>query len=49
MRWTIHALNSWYMSSVGEPAFDRLFLNKEIATMAPELAEELVNLELLER
>ncbi len=42
MRWTIHALNSFYKLKSGETDFDRLFLNKEIEREAQQLHNELV-------
>jgi len=48
-RWTIHALNSFYILRSGETDFDRLFENKEIQSEAPELALELLREEQLRR
>lgn len=48
-RWTIHALNSLFLSSEGQMAFDNLFANPEIQAEAPELAAELVREEQLLR
>ena len=42
MRWTIHALNSFFVKRFGEEEFNNLFANREIAREAPELAAELV-------
>jgi hypothetical protein len=41
-RWTIHALNSFFVKQFGEEEFDNLFANPEIAREAPELAAQLV-------
>jgi hypothetical protein len=41
-RWTIHALNSFFLKIAGEKEFDRLFLNREIEAQAPELHAQLV-------
>lgn len=41
MRWTIHTLNSFFIRSEGEDAFNRLFQNPEILANAPVLAAEL--------
>lgn len=42
MRWTIHALNSFFFLRFGEAAFNNLFANSEISKEAPELSAELV-------
>jgi hypothetical protein len=49
VRWTIHALNSFFVKHFGEEEFDNLFANPEIAREAPELAAELVREEQLLR
>ena len=41
-RWTIHALNSFFVSIEGQEKFDNLFLNKEIEAEAKQLHNELV-------
>jgi hypothetical protein len=41
-RWTIHALNSFFISIAGQKEFDNLFLNKEIEAEAKLLHNELV-------
>lgn len=48
-RWTIHALNSFFHSAVGEKEFNNLFANDEISKEAPALAAELVREEQLLR
>jgi hypothetical protein len=48
-RWTIHALNSFFVSIAGQKEFDNLFLNKEIEAEAPQLHTELVLEEQLQR
>ena len=48
-RWTIHALNSFYILRSGETDFDRLFANPEINAKAPELTSELLREEQLLR
>jgi hypothetical protein len=49
MRWTIHALNSFFLKTQGEEKFNNLFANPEIQAEAPELATELVREEQLLR
>jgi hypothetical protein len=41
-RWTIHALNSFYISKSGNKDHNTLFLNKDILSEAPVLAAELL-------
>ena len=48
-RWTIHALNSFFLADEGQAAFDTLFANREIVAEAPELAAELIREEQLLR
>jgi hypothetical protein len=49
VRWTIHALNSFYALRSGETDFDSLFANKEIEAEAPELQADLIREEQLLR
>jgi hypothetical protein len=41
VRFTIHALNSFGLTILGQAGMDNLFLNPEIISEAPELASEL--------